>query len=484
MPLIINKFKDTDKYASYWTIMALDLVISVIASVFSVMAVRFFNDPFGSFRFFLTVWGTASALTTLVALALSGTSYIVIRHSSFRSIGKFMLATTLKEAMLAGLIFTGGLKYFGLDRFQIECEVLLVDALLTLFLFIVTRVVIIAAFQNADNDDVESNVKRLGVLVFGTSNKAVAMVTRLSSSPNYDILGFITFDQDHASKVIQDRSVFAVETSDDLAALKSRLGVQCILFADESLARQEKDRLIPMCLDLGLHILNSPRIDDVTFGAMSQHAIQEVSAKQDDYIPDGMGTIERETKRVVDCILAGLLLVVFSPLFLIVYIAIKMEDHGPAIYRQERLGRFGRPFHILKFRSMRTDAEAAGPALYAGDEDPRLTKVGKFIRQHHLDELPQLWNVFVGDMSFVGYRPERKFYIDKIMEVDPRYYYLYQIRPGVTSYATLNNGYTDTMEKMLRRLEFDLYYLRHRSWWFDIKILWMTFANIVFGKKF
>ncbi len=90
----------------------------------------------------------------------------------------------------------------------------------------------------------------------------------------------------------------------------------------------------------------------------------------------------------------------------------------------------------------------------------------------------------MGDMSFIGWRPERKFYIDQIMEQDPRYYYLYQIRPGVTSYATLKNGYTDTMEKMLRRLEFDLYYLRHRSWWFDIKILFQTFVSIVFGKKF
>ena len=133
---------------------------------------------------------------------------------------------------------------------------------------------------------------------------------------------------------------------------------------------------------------------------------------------------------------------------------------------------------------MRQDAESDGPQLYSGDDDPRLTKVGKFLRQHHLDELPQLWNVLVGQMAFIGWRPERKYYIDKIMEVDPRYYYLYQIRPGVTSYATLRNGYTDSMDKMIRRLEFDLYYLRHRSAWFDLKILWLTFVNIIFGKKF
>ena len=144
----------------------------------------------------------------------------------------------------------------------------------------------------------------------------------------------------------------------------------------------------------------------------------------------------------------------------------------------------GKPFYIYKFRSMRLDAEKFGPALYKGGEDSRLTKIGKILREHHLNELPQLWNVFVGDMAFIGPRPERKFYIDQIMERDPRYRFLYQIRPGVTSYATLYNGYTDTMEKMLRRLRYDLFYLEHRSWFFDFKILVKTFLNIAFGKKF
>ena len=175
---------------------------------------------------------------------------------------------------------------------------------------------------------------------------------------------------------------------------------------------------------------------------------------------------------------------VFSPLFLIVYIAIKLEDGGPAIYKQERIGRFGRPFYIYKFRSMRTDAEKFGPALYSGENDPRLTKVGRFIRAHHLDELPQLYNVFRGDMAFIGPRPERQYFIEQIIELDPRFYYLFQIRPGVTSYATLFNGYTDTVEKMVKRLKYDLYYLRHRSLAFDAKILFMTFCSIVFGKKF
>ena len=207
---------------------------------------------------------------------------------------------------------------------------------------------------------------------------------------------------------------------------------------------------------------------------------------KDAYIPDGMSAFARNVKRMFDCFAALIAMIVFSPLYLICYILIKREDGGPAIYRQERIGRFGRPFYIYKFRSMRMDAEKMGPQLSnaGGKSDPRLTKIGAFIRAHHLDELPQLYNVFIGDMSFVGPRPERKFYIDQIVEHDKRYVYLYQIRPGVTSPATLYNGYTNTMGKMLSRLEWDLYYLGHRSWWMDISILFKTFCRIVFGKIF
>ena len=206
--------------------------------------------------------------------------------------------------------------------------------------------------------------------------------------------------------------------------------------------------------------------------------------KDDHYIPDGMNGFERNIKRMVDCLAALVALIVFSPLFLICYIAVKREDGGPAIFKQERIGRFGRPFYIYKFRSMKIDDEKDGPALYAGENDDRMTKVGRFLRDHHLDELPQLWNVFCGQMAFIGPRPEREYYIKQIMERDPRYRYLFQIRPGVTSYATLYNGYTDTIEKMLRRLRYDLFYLEHRSWWFDFKILAKTFIYIIFGKKF
>lgn len=194
--------------------------------------------------------------------------------------------------------------------------------------------------------------------------------------------------------------------------------------------------------------------------------------------------MERFVKRSTDILVSVPCLVLFSPLFVIISLAIKWEDGLPIIYKQERIGLHGKPFNIYKFRSMKADAEKDGPNLLEIEGDTRLTRVGKFIRAHHLDELPQLWNILKGDMSLVGPRPERKYYIDQIMEHDPRYTYLYQIRPGATSYATLYNGYTDTMPKMLRRLSLDLYYLEHRSWWFDAKILFKTLVNIMFGKIF
>ena len=188
-------------------------------------------------------------------------------------------------------------------------------------------------------------------------------------------------------------------------------------------------------------------------------------------------------KRIIDFVVAVVCLILFSPLILVCWLLIK-TDGQPAIYRQERIGLGGKPFYIYKFRSIVVDAEKEGEELLQQKDDPRQTRIGKILRSHHLDELPQLWNVLKGDMAFVGPRPERKYYIDQIMQRDSRYQRLYALRPGVTSYATLKNGYTDNIEKMLRRLEMDLYYLEHQSLWTDAKILWKTFKDIISGKIF
>lgn len=189
-------------------------------------------------------------------------------------------------------------------------------------------------------------------------------------------------------------------------------------------------------------------------------------------------------KRIFDILGSLIAMVVFAIPIAVIYVMIRLEDHGPAIFSQERIGRKGKPFRLYKFRSMIVNAEKNGmPQLFEAD-DERLTKVGRFLRAHHLDEFPQLWNILKGDMSFVGYRPERQYFIDQIMKHNPRYEELYKIRPGIFSKATLYNGYTDTMEKMLIRLEMDLEYLENVSLGYDLKIIWLTSYSILTGKNF
>ena len=188
--------------------------------------------------------------------------------------------------------------------------------------------------------------------------------------------------------------------------------------------------------------------------------------------------------RLFDIFFSALGLIILFPFFIVFYLLIRLESKGGAFYIQERIGKNGRPFMIYKFRTMIVNGEENGIPQLAEADDERLTRFGTLLRRNHLDELPQLWNVLCGDMSLVGYRPERKFFIDQIMQLRPDYELLFAIRPGITSMATIYNGYTNTMEKMLRRLRLDLYYLEHRSWLMDAKILIKTFIYIVFGKKF
>ena len=201
-------------------------------------------------------------------------------------------------------------------------------------------------------------------------------------------------------------------------------------------------------------------------------------------IKDGMNVVERVIKRLFDVFCSFFGLLALSPVFLIVYISLRLQKDGSVIFKQERIGYKGKPFYIYKFGTMRADSERNGKPQLATKGDERLTKVGKFLREHHLDELPQLFNVFVGDMSFVGPRPERKYFIDMIKKENPNYEYIYLMRPGLTSMATIYNGYTDTLEKMLIRLDMDLDYLQKRSLWYDLRIIVTTVLYIITGKKF
>lgn len=204
----------------------------------------------------------------------------------------------------------------------------------------------------------------------------------------------------------------------------------------------------------------------------------------DSVMRDGMNIFERAVKRTFDFVASLLALIILSPIFIIICIALFCQRDGSILFKQERIGYKGKAFNIYKFRTMRSDSESDGKPRLAAVGDERLTKVGRFLREHHLDELPQLLNVLKGDMSFVGPRPERRYFIEKIRKENPNYDYIYQMRPGLTSMATLHNGYTDTMEKMLIRLQMDLDYLCKRSLWLDVKLIFKTFLYIVNGKKF
>ena len=184
-------------------------------------------------------------------------------------------------------------------------------------------------------------------------------------------------------------------------------------------------------------------------------------------------------KRGFDIFFSLLGIILLSPVYLVIYLAVRITEGCPVIYSQERIGLNGEPFLIYKFRSMVNNTEENGTPMLAEEDDCRLTRIGRILRNTHLDELPQLWNVLKGDMSFVGPRPERKYFIERIMEHDKRYKLLYQVRPAITSNATIYNGYTNTMEKMLRRLEMDLHDMSHQSLLSDIRIIAKTVLSIM-----
>jgi exopolysaccharide biosynthesis polyprenyl glycosylphosphotransferase len=186
-------------------------------------------------------------------------------------------------------------------------------------------------------------------------------------------------------------------------------------------------------------------------------------------------------KRAFDIVVSALLLVLLLPVFICVALLVKCSSKGPVFYTQERIGQHGLPFDIIKFRTMHVHAENDTPQLSL-DNDPRVTKVGRWLRKYRLDELPQFWNILRGDMSIVGPRPERRYFINQIEKIAPYYCLLYKIRPGLASWGPIRVGYTDTLDKMIRRLNYDIVYLENMSISLDLKIMFYTMGVILNGK--
>lgn len=186
-------------------------------------------------------------------------------------------------------------------------------------------------------------------------------------------------------------------------------------------------------------------------------------------------------KRAFDVVVSLMALIFLSPIYILVAIAVWSTSSGPIFYLQERIGLHGIPFKIIKFRTMRMHAEKDMPQLSLHN-DPRVTRVGKFLRKYRLDELPQFWNILRGEMSIVGPRPERRYFINQIEEQAPYYCMIYKIRPGLTSWGPIKVGYTDTLEKMIRRLNYDIVYVENMSLGLDLKIMFYTLGVIFKGK--
>ena len=187
-------------------------------------------------------------------------------------------------------------------------------------------------------------------------------------------------------------------------------------------------------------------------------------------------------KRVADLTLSLVMGLLAIPLMILTALAIRLEDGGPVLYCQERVGENGRLFTLCKFRSMRTDAEHAGTPIWAKDGDDRITRVGRFIRKTRLDELPQLWNVLRGDMSFVGPRPERPYFVEELSRQIPFYQQRHAVKPGVTGWAQVKYRYGSSVEDAMEKLRYDLYYIKHLSIFFDMTIVFDTVKVVLFRK--
>ena len=277
--------------------------------------------------------------------------------------------------------------------------------------------------------------------------------------------------------VLRTKTIHSMEEAERLVA-----GEQDEVIIDLPNGFTDRDlyMLIARLYPLSCEISMIPRVYDMLTGAARIGQLDRPSLiRITDY---HMTDAELCIKRAFDIVASALGLILLSPLFALIALQVKLSSRGPVFYSQERIGLYGLPFCIFKFRTMIDHAEEEGLPQLTHDNDPRITKIGHWLRKYRLDELPQLWNILRGDMSIVGPRPERPFFIEQIMKEAPYYCLLYKVRPGLTSWGPIRVGYTDTTEKMIERLNCDIVYVENMSLLLDLKILFFTTGVIIKGK--
>lgn len=318
-------------------------------------------------------------------------------------------------------------------------------------------------------------------LLVGNGEKAYKTYLDLDSQAVYSgnlFVGFITING-HTDERLAEIMPHLGNTG-DINGLIEKYHIEEVIFAIEDYDYNKINEIIRLldCRD-DVILKITPNLRDIVYGSVKLNSIFHSPLITINTRP--MEEWQYSVKRLMDIVLSLLAMIILSPVFLVTAIIVKCTSPGPIFYAQERIGYRGKPFKMHKFRSMYVDAEAAGPAL-SSDEDPRVTPFGRIMRKFRLDEIPQFYNVLKGTMSLVGPRPERQYFIDKIVERAPEYLLLQKVKPGITSWGQVKYGYAENVDEMIERLRYDLLYLENMSIATDIKILLYTVLIIFQGR--
>ena len=316
-------------------------------------------------------------------------------------------------------------------------------------------------------------------LLIGGDEKALQIFQELNTQirpAGFRFIGFLATGPNDASPL--EAFLPKLGTLDDIPEVTEKYELEEVIIAIESSQHDLLTGILTSLQNRTLTIWGIPDLFDLLSGNAKTNAIYSSPLFK---ISNGiMPAWQANLKRLIDVSFSILAIVLFLPAYLVIAIWIKLDSHGPILYKQERIGRFGKPFTIYKFRTMIDEAEPHGPELSAPN-DKRVTPAGQFLRRTHLDEIPQFYNVIKGEMSLVGPRPERQFFIDQIVKKAPHFTHLHKIRPGITSWGQVKYGYASTVDEMLKRLPYDLVYLKNISLYIDFKILIYTIISCFKG---